>query len=69
MAKFESAHGLGDTVYIKTDEQQRPCMVIGVSFRPGTCQYHIGCGPGDSWHYDIELSTEPREQPKAGFTT
>ncbi|WP_421977850.1 hypothetical protein [Roseivirga seohaensis] len=49
---------LGQTVYLKTDDEQKPRMISGMMIRPGSIQYAVNSGATESWHYDIEISVD-----------
>lgn len=52
--------GHGETVYILTDIQQLPRMVVMLKILPGDfIVYQLQSGTSVSDHYDIELSSEP----------
>lgn len=54
--KFE----LGETVYLKTDTEQCPRMVITIAVRPSNAlAYSLSCGTDSSIHYDFEMTREP----------
>lgn len=49
----------GNTLYIKTDAEQKPRQLTAVLANPGgRVQYQLSCGTVSSWHYDFELSEE-----------
>lgn len=50
---------IGETVYIKTDNEQKPRVITGLIIRPaGHIVYYCGCGVDESCHYAIELSKD-----------
>lgn len=58
MATFTSLFSWGDYVYVATDHDQRPRMIVEVIFTPGCVMYGLSEGTTYSKHYEIELSTE-----------
>lgn len=50
---------IGDIVFLKTDPDQRARIVIGIFIRPNGKSYYLSCGVEESFHYEIEMSTEP----------
>lgn len=55
---IKTKYGLGDTVYLRTDEDQKERIVTRIQITQGNVMYNVSCGTDDSWHYDFELSTE-----------
>jgi len=49
---------LGDTIYIKTDIDQRPYIVTGISIRPGHLTYQVTNSEVKCDFYDFEISAE-----------
>ncbi len=50
---------IGDTVYLKTDIEQKQRIITSISLRPNGCVvYCIACVSTDTWHYGIEISKE-----------
>lgn len=47
---------IGETIFLKTDIDQLPRIVIGYTVRAFTIMYDLACGNSSSWHYDIEIS-------------
>ena len=46
-------------VYLKTDLEQRPRMVTGITLRPhNSVTYELAEGNNSSWHYGIEITKE-----------
>jgi hypothetical protein len=49
----------GDTVYIKTDVDQRPRQISEINVKPPNCVvYSLSCGAQNSDHYEFEISKE-----------
>ncbi len=53
---IESEYSLGQIVYLKTDTDQRPGIIIGICIRPGGLLYDIQRSTSSDWYYAIELS-------------
>jgi hypothetical protein len=56
--KYEAEYGLGDIVYLITDKEQDPYIIIQVSFRPDGVIYQLAKGSNSSWCYGIEMSRQ-----------
>lgn len=52
-AKFKQ----GQIVYLITDEDQKPRIVVGYKIRGGHIQYLLASGINETYHFDIEIST------------
>jgi hypothetical protein len=47
------------TVYLKTDKEQKPRLVTGIQLRPfNSIRYGITEGTNETWHYGFEISDE-----------
>jgi len=57
---------IGDIVYLKTDIDKRPRIIIKYEVSPGGVYYQLGAGTELTWHYEIEFQSEPVEK-KIGF--
>lgn len=57
----------GQTVYLKTDADQKARMVTGIVVRPTGFLVTTACGTSESNNYAIEISKEKSEAPGAGF--
>lgn len=66
---IDPKHTFGDTVFLKTDPEELPRMVTGLTVRPYCVMYTLACGEKEGTHYDIEISTEKPSAQKsnAGF--
>lgn len=53
---LELKYDFGQLVYLKTDTDQRPRMVIGMNARPHGVIFELSFGGTSSWHYEIEIS-------------
>ncbi|WP_026463502.1 hypothetical protein [Adhaeribacter aquaticus] len=67
MKVFRSRYGLGDIVYLITDELQLPRMVTGLKFYPGGYYYQLNCGTVNTEHYEIEVSESLNESLRLGI--
>lgn len=52
--KFE----IGQTVYLKTDLEQKPRIVTRLEIRPSDIIYVLNSGLEESYHYDFEINVE-----------
>lgn len=51
--------GIQQTVYLKTDKEQKPRLVTGIQLRPfHSITYGITEGISETWHYGFEISDE-----------
>lgn len=56
----DSPFDFGQTVYLITDKDQRPRMLLAVLISiGGVMRFMLGCGEVETWHYGIEISAEP----------
>lgn len=52
-------YDIGDIVYLKTDPEQLPMIITGITIRENqVTSYHLSYGVEDSWHWDVEISKE-----------
>jgi hypothetical protein len=58
MMIIENKFELQQTVYLKTDPDQKARVVTRIIVNPSGLSYELYCGTGGSWHYDFEISTE-----------
>jgi hypothetical protein len=58
MMVIDEKFSIGSIVYIKTDVEQRPGIVTGISVRPGHLAYVVTSHDESAVFYDIELSSE-----------
>lgn len=50
---------IGQTVYLKMDNEQHGRMVTGISLRPNkSVTYCLAIGTTETWHYGIEIDDE-----------
>lgn len=56
---FVSEFSLEQLVWLRTDEDQKCRIVVGINFQANnSCQYQLSCGTSNSWHYACEISSE-----------
>ena len=55
---IDNKYNFGDIVYLKTDKEQLPRMVVRFSVYPERVSYCIASGTLESWHDSFELSYE-----------
>lgn len=53
---INNRYAIGQIVYLITDTDQKPRIVIGFAVFIGTIKYIIGQSEDDSSHYDFEIS-------------
>lgn len=56
--KISTLYNLGQILYLKTDPEQKPGMVIAIIVNPGAVSYSLSFGGEVSEHYEIEVSEE-----------
>jgi hypothetical protein len=55
--QIDNVFEIGQTVYLKTDEDQKPRMVVSFEvFAVGEILYKLMSGTYQSHHYDFEIS-------------
>lgn len=47
---------IGQVVYVKTDDEQQPCIVTGITLRPGHITYQVSRSEWSQNFYEFELS-------------
>ncbi|MFP4527707.1 MAG: hypothetical protein ACLFQX_04090 [Candidatus Kapaibacterium sp.] len=47
---------IGQTVFLRTDSEQRERIVTGVTILPGMIRYGLSCGTEETWHYEFEIN-------------
>lgn len=53
------AYGLGDIVYLATDIEQKPRMIVSVQLCiDGGIQYELRSGVEDSYHFEQEVTPD-----------
>lgn len=59
MTVIEHQFTWGQEVYLKTDREQSPRMVLSFTvFKSGEVMYNLVCGSYKSEHFEFELSAE-----------
>lgn len=57
---FDHEYDFGDIVYLKTDVEQKPRMVVRLSVGVAKITYYtLACGSSESDHHAIEITKEP----------
>lgn len=56
--KYSFDFSIGESVYLKTDIDQRERLVTGISIRPNGISYALTCDIEESWHYSFEIGKE-----------
>lgn len=57
--KINNEFNFGDIVYLKTDIDQKPRIVMAMEiYLEGEILYKVGCGTLHSYHYALELSRD-----------
>ena len=55
---IDNKFDLGQTVYLKTDKEQLPRIVVRLFVTHHNILYSLAQGTGETSHYDIEISEE-----------
>lgn len=58
MMVINNKYGFGDIVYLKTDRDQYERIVVGIKVSPLGLTYQVALGPIETYHYEMELTTE-----------
>jgi hypothetical protein len=59
MTIIDNKYNIGDTVYLKTDPEQKKRLVFAFEIRIGqVIVYWLSCGAESSPHYEFEISSE-----------
>ncbi|MDB5288524.1 MAG: hypothetical protein JWR05_3473 [Mucilaginibacter sp.] len=53
-----AAFEYGETVYLKTDPEQRARIITGHIIRKESIIYYVSCGVDETTHYEIELTKD-----------
>lgn len=56
MMVIENEFNIGQTVYLKTDTDQKPRLVLAISVRPDGLMYGLQQTSEYSFHYGFEVS-------------
>ncbi len=55
---IENKFNIGETVYLVTDEDQKPRIVTGINVTVNGLRYNLVNGVTDTYHYELEMSSE-----------
>jgi hypothetical protein len=55
---FRSKYGLGDIVFLITDKDQEPRIVVQITINQTGFQYCLKHGTVESWHFEMEVAAE-----------
>ena len=58
MMVIENKYNIGETVYLVTDEDQKPRIVTGINVTVTGIRYNLVNGVTDTYHYELEMSAE-----------
>jgi len=62
MMIIENKFEIGQTVYLITDEDQKPRLVLSIKVNKYDLIYELTSGSNNSYHYDFEISDEKQLQ-------
>jgi len=59
MIKIIAEYGIGETVYLNTDPQQEPRLVVGILIKPNDLvMYELAYCEDSSFHYGFEITKD-----------
>jgi hypothetical protein len=58
MMVIDNKYELTQTVYLKTDPDQRQRIITQINVRVNGLIYELTCGSSGSWHYEFEITAE-----------
>lgn len=58
MITVDNKFNVKEMVYLKTDKDNMPRIVTGITVRPKDVLYELCCGTSMSTHYDFEITSE-----------
>jgi hypothetical protein len=58
MMVINNKFNIEDIVYLKTDEGQKPRIVVQISARKNDLLYELNLGSSGSWHNEFEITSE-----------
>lgn len=59
---IENKFEIGDFVYLRSDPEQRQRLVVQIAVGgSGNIRYCVSLGTVETWHYDMEMTTEKDE--------
>lgn len=59
MTNYTTEYALAELVYLVTDVDQHPRMIVGVVIHPTGMSYELAFGDSSSGHCEIEITREP----------
>lgn len=66
MMIIESKYNLGETVYLSTDDEQKPRIVKQICISGKGMEFNLVNGTTTSWHSDFEITSEINILTKTG---
>lgn len=58
MINIDNKYNIGETVYLKTDNEQLQRIVTAIKVLPNDIIYYLSCGTQETAHYDFEITKE-----------
>ncbi len=55
---FEHEFEIGETVYLKTDKESKPRIIIGIIKYESSYLYSLVCEESNCFHYEFEITKE-----------
>lgn len=57
--KIDNKFNIEQTVYLRTDAEQNPRVVVSIVINPGDLSYRLACGVDTTEHFEFEISDKP----------
>lgn len=56
--RIDTKYDIGESVYLKTDTDQKQRIVRQITIKRNSQEYCLVCGTEESWHEEFEFTTE-----------
>ena len=64
MIMVDNEFEMCETLYLKSDGEQKPRILNGMLITPNGYLYRLCCGTTDSYHYSMEITREKSFLPE-----
>ncbi len=58
---IETKFGIGQFVYLNTDEEQKKRLITGIAIYEKGTEYNLASNGSHNWHYELEMTTDKDE--------